>query len=127
MINGSGEQKIETAHDQDGKRNGQRQGARGIAGFAPGLGNGIEPDKAGEQERGSGKKHPPVERVGCLAWRDSAFFFHQLQRKIGVVMRKAGDNDNGTQGKHQQHEWNQGALVRLCPADINVDEQPDQG
>ena len=42
-----------------------------------------------------------------------------------MVERKARHDDDGAEPEHDEHEWEQGALVGAAAENVDADEQPD--
>ena len=114
VVHGAGEQRVEDGHDAD--RQADREGERpgGIARLAARLGDGVEPDEAGEQERGrSGHGAGPGNRGRRPA--------------RGTTLRpedEPGDDHHRSEQEGEAEERQEHALVGLEPPEVHPHEGP---
>jgi hypothetical protein len=94
VVHRRGEQEVIAADDRDGESYGQRQVAGRIPCLTAGLGNRVETDEAGEQQRRCREKQFPVQ-LRDLVQRDCAPVL-RLQRlaEICMVVGEAGYDHN---------------------------------
>ena len=109
--------------ERPGLRDGQV--ATRVLGLAAGLGDGIEADEAGKQDRGGGQKRRPLE-LRARARHPHSLAGQQGGGEVAVIEEETGDDDDGPQREHDEHQRHQRALIQFHPTQIHQYEEPQE-